>query len=446
LLFSATLLIFLIKLFWRDNEPKHLLINVLLYWAVVSVMIFYSLFKSQSYNDLTRYGRVDMRYATLLGLCALTVYAFAIYIVIKKVQFISVNNLVIVLRKYSSLRIIAFYIFISLLSAFITSPAIHVPGGQILLSIIYFKWVVLTLMILGTYVIDSNRKLIFVLVIFEILLSFGGFWAAFKNYVFVAIGAYLIFNPRLSFRSYLSLGFIVFLTLSISVVWTFSKGEYRRYLTGGERSQIIVKQDQIANIYKFSEIVQKDFSPKNFKQSFSEGLESLIYRVSYIEFLAMTMNQVPTYLPHENGRLLQNAVEHIIKPRLLFPDKKPIYDSELTSKYTGRKFAGAEEGTSFSLGTVAEAYVDFGPIYMFVPIFIFGFWVGWMYKFFIVNGYNIIWGMCYSAPIFQFAWSFPVPTSKFLGWSITYFVTFWFINKFLIKYLDQWLLKPEYKS
>jgi hypothetical protein len=235
-------------------------------------------------------------------------------------------------------------------------------------------------------------------------------------------------------------------SLTIAVVWTFSKGEYRRFLTGGERSQLIVQQDQIANISKFSKIVQKDFSPKNFKQSFSEGFENLIYRVSYIEFLAMTMNQVPVFLPYENGRLLQNAVEHIIKPRILFPNKKPIYDSELTSKYTGRKFAGAEEGTSFSLGTVAESYVDFGPIYMFIPIFVFGLWVGWMYKFFIVNGYNIIWGICYSAPIFQFAWSFPVPTSKFLGWSITYFVTFWFINKFLIKYLDHWLLKAEYKS
>jgi hypothetical protein len=160
----------------------------------------------------------------------------------------------------------------------------------------------------------------------------------------------------------------------------------------------------------------------------------------------MTLNQVPVFLPHENGRLLQNAIEHIIKPRILFPDKKPIYDSELTSKYTGRKFTGAEEGASFSLGTVAESYVDFGPVYMFIPIFVFGLWIGWMYKFFIVNGYNIIWGLCYSAPIFQFAWSFPVPTSKFLGWSITYFVTFWFINKFLIKYLDHWLLKPEYKS
>ena len=163
--------------------------------------------------------------------------------------------------------------------------------------------------------------------------------------------------------------------------------------------------------------------------------------MSYVEFLALTMKQVPTYIPHENGNLFISALEHILKPRILFPDKKPIYDSELTSKYTGVQFAGAEQGTSFSLGTVAESYVDFGKYYMFIPIFFFGLWIGWMYKYFIVNGYNIIWGMCYSAPIFQFAWSFPVPTAKFFGWSVTYFIGFWFLNKYIIKYLDNWLLK-----
>jgi hypothetical protein len=83
---------------------------------------------------------------------------------------------------------------------------------------------------------------------------------------------------------------------------------------------------------------------------------------------------------------------------------------------------------------------------MFIPIFFFGLWIGWMYKYFIVNGYNIIWGMCYSAPIFQFAWSFPVPTAKFFGWSVTYFIGFWFLNKYIIKYLDKWLLKKAYKN
>jgi hypothetical protein len=381
-----------------------------------------------------------------VGLGALTAYVFAVQIPLRSLHKFSIETIRKLIIKYDSTKIIYLYLIISFLSAFLNSSIVKIPGAQLLLSITFLKWVVLTFLIAHLSITNVNQKLVLLIIFIEILLSFSGFWAAFKNYIFVAIGAYLFFTPKLKWQSYLILMIISFFTLFISVVWTYSKGEYRKYLTGGERSQYVIQQNEIDNIFRLIQIVQKDFSPENFKQSFSEGLENLIYRVSYIEFLAMTMNQVPTYLPHENGRLLQNAVEHIIKPRLLFPDKKPIYDSELTSKYTGRKFAGAEEGTSFSLGTVAEAYVDFGPIYMFVPIFIFGFWVGWMYKFFIVNGYNIIWGMCYSAPIFQFAWSFPVPTSKFLGWSITYFVTFWFINKFLIKYLDQWLLKPEYKS
>jgi hypothetical protein len=230
-------------------------------------------------------------------------------------------------------------------------------------------------------------------------------------------------------------------SLFFAVVWTYSKGEYRKYLTGGERTQFIIEQDNLSNIQKFYEIVQRDFSSQNFKENFLIGFENLVYRVSYVEFLALTMKQVPTYLPHENGNLLVSAIEHILKPRILFPDKKPIYDSDLTSKYTGVQFAGAEQGTSFSLGTVAESYVDFGKYYMFIPILFFGLLIGWMYKYFIVNGYNIIWGMCYSAPIFQFAWSFPVPTAKFFGWSVTYFIGFWFLNKYIIKHLDNWLLK-----
>jgi hypothetical protein len=444
--YSGTLLLYILKTFWRVNESKHLLVNVLLYWSVVSILISYSELANKPLNDLTRYGKSDLQSASWLGLFALTFYLFGIRIMTKKIKSVRQEALYSILQRYDSARLIMLYVIISLSSALFNSSIIHVPGGQLLLAISYLKWVLLTLLIVQTLVVETNRNLVIVLVIVEVLLSFSGFWAAFKDYVIVALGGYLIFSPRLSLKNYLLLFIVLVFSLTIAVVWTFSKGEYRKFLTGGERSQLIVQQHQIANISKFSEIVQKDFSPKNFKQSFSEGLENLIYRVSYIEFLAMTMNQVPVFLPYENGRLLQNAVEHIIKPRILFPNKKPIYDSELTSKYTGRKFAGAEEGTSFSLGTVAESYVDFGPIYMFIPIFVFGLWVGWMYKFFIVNGYNIIWGICYSAPIFQFAWSFPVPTSKFLGWSITYFVTFWFINKFFIKYLDHWLLKSEYKS
>ena len=443
---AGGILLFTFSSFWRHNEPKFLLINLLLYWSVVSILIFYSAFIGVPINDLTRYGVYDIKTATWLALISLFVYVLAILLPVKKVSFLHFDFFKQLFSKYEGTKIILLYFFVSILSVLLNKSIIHIPGGQILLAVVYFKWVLLSFLILYSVINSHLRNLVILIIILEVILSFSGFWADFKNYFFIAIASYLFFNTKINWKLFLNISISLILLVTIAVIWSFSKGEYRSYLTGGERTQIIVEQNQISNIEKFLEIISKDFSQENFVDNYKTGLENLVYRISYVEFLAMTMKQVPTYLPHENGRLLQNAVEHILKPRILFPDKKPIYDSELTSKYTGRKFSGAEEGTSFSLGTVAEAYVDFGPIYMFVPIFIFGFWIGWMYKYFIVNGYNILWGMCYSAPIFQFAWSFPITTSKFLGWSVTYFITFWFINKYLIKYIDRWLLKPEYKA
>jgi hypothetical protein len=439
--YAGALFLYILKTFWRLNETKHLLVNMLLYWAIVAILIPYAELSDKPLNDLTRYGKSDLRLASWLGLFALTFYLFGVQLVTRKLKSVQLESLYNILDRYDSRRIILLYVVVSLLSAALNSPIIHIPGGQILLAISHFKWVLLTLLIVHTLLVDKNRNLVIFIVLIEVLLSFSGFWAVFKDYVLVTIGAYLMFSPRLSFKTYFLLSVISAFSLFLAVIWTFSKGEYRQYLTGGERTQLIIQQDNLNNIQKFYEIVQRDFSPENFKENFSIGLENLVYRVSYVEFLALTMKQVPTYLPHENGNLLIDAFEHILKPRILFPDKKPIFDSELTSKYTGVQFAGAEQGTSFSLGTVAESYVDFGKYYMLIPIFFFGLWIGWMYKYFIVNGYNIIWGMCYSAPIFQFAWSFPVPTSKFFGWSVTYFIGFWFLNKYVIKYLDNWLIK-----
>jgi len=193
------------------------------------------------------------------------------------------------------------------------------------------------------------------------------------------------------------------------------------------------------------DIVSEDFSSENFSESFEIGRDALIYRISYVEYFALSLKQVPAFIPHENGQMLQNAIEHVLKPRILFPDKKVIYDSDITSKYTGITFAGRDEGTSFSLGAVAEAYIDFGPVYMFIPIFLFGLLFGWMYKTLMLKGYNIVWGICYSAPLFHYLWMFPVPGTKLLGCSVNYFVNFYLINRYLVKYLDRWLLLKEFK-
>ena len=41
---------------------------------------------------------------------------------------------------------------------------------------------------------------------------------------------------------------------------------------------------------------------------------------------------------------------HILQPRMFFPNKPVVEDSELTMKYTGEIVAGAEQGTSRQRG------------------------------------------------------------------------------------------------
>jgi len=194
-----------------------------------------------------------------------------------KIKSVNQDTLYNILHRYNSKKLILLYILISLLSALLNSSIIHIPGGQLLLAISYLKWVLLTLLIVQTLVVETNRNLVIVLVCIEILLSFSGFWAAFKDYILVALGAYLMFSPRLSLKTYFLLSFVFLISLFLAVVWTYSKGEYRKYLTGGERTQLIVEQDNLTNIQKFYEIAQRDFSNENFKENFLIGLENLVY-------------------------------------------------------------------------------------------------------------------------------------------------------------------------
>jgi hypothetical protein len=326
------------KIGWRENETKNLLINLVLYWAIVAILIPYADLIGKPLDQLYVFGKSDITAASWIGLTALLFYLLGIQFSIKSIRSVDKDVLASLFSQYNGRKIILAYVVVSVFATLVQQIILFVPGGQILLTVSYLKWVLLTFLIVHTVAVGSNRFLVVLIISIEILLSFSGFWAAFKDYIIVAIAAFLLISPRFSIRSYLLLSGILVFAFFLSVVWTYSKGEYRKYLTGGERSQVIVQQDQFNNLRKFIEIVQNDFSADNFKTSFYAGMDNLIHRISYVEFLALTMKHVPAQRPHENGKLLKNAFEHVFKPRFLFPDKKPIFDSELTSAYTGVQF------------------------------------------------------------------------------------------------------------
>jgi hypothetical protein len=103
--------------------------------------------------------------------------------------------------------------------------------------------------------------------------------------------------------------------------------------------------------------------------------EGLVARVSYVTFFSRTLEYVPAKQPHADGELLQMALTNAFMPRFLFPDK-PVLPSD--SYYT-RRFTGllvTEEGTSISIGYMAEFYADWGLGGMFLSILLYGFLMG----------------------------------------------------------------------
>ncbi len=100
-------------------------------------------------------------------------------------------------------------------------------------------------------------------------------------------------------------------------------------------------------------------------------VEGLIERVSYITFFSRVLEYVPATQPHTRGELLKMAVTNTVMPRFLFPEK-PVLPSD--SSYT-RRFTGimvSEEGTSISIGYMAEFYVDWGLAGMYLSILFYG--------------------------------------------------------------------------
>jgi hypothetical protein len=86
----------------------------------------------------------------------------------------------------------------------------------------------------------------------------------------------------------------------------------------------------------------------------------------------------PAYLPLA-GAIFWDAVIRPFMPRLLFVDKDEIDDTARTNFYTGG-LAGSSEGTSISLGYIAEAYIDFGALGMFGALMAIGLLYGLVYR------------------------------------------------------------------
>ncbi|MFZ4059282.1 MAG: hypothetical protein ACOYKE_14160, partial [Ferruginibacter sp.] len=187
-----------------------------------------------------------------------------------------------------------------------------------------------------------------------------------------------------------------------------------------------------------------DFLSTLFSNAKIVGNEKLVYatvdRICYIEFFSQSTDKVPAYVDHEAGKLWKNNILHILMPRIFFPGKKSIDDSEMVNKYCTQRVS-QKKGATFSLGFMAESYIDFGWIYMFIPIFLLGLVIGLIYKLIITQSMNFLWACISITPLWFNINCNGTPGTKILGWLFTYFIAFYIFRRFLMKPLDQMIRK-----
>jgi hypothetical protein len=403
----------LFLLLWSLHEPPVLLFACMFQWAQVFVPVLRANARGEPLgSDI---GLPELQLAAWLGLVTVVVLAGGMRIGRGGGALVSRDELRASARDLSPSRLMVGYAVGLALSFFATAAGGAFPGlRQALLALTLFRWLVVFL-VLWAALNDRRFKgiALFILAV-EIALGFGGYFSSFKTILFLAVIVVLgnevkpggLLRPRLIL--------VYSLSLLLTIYWQAIKSDYRVFLNQGTRSQVVLVS--VTDRLRF-------FAEKTPTLTFAdltEGLDQGLDRIGYLVYFAKVINQVPQYTPFQSGRLWGEAVSHVLTPRLFFPSKAPVSDSERTSYFSGESVAGEETGSSISLGYAAESYIDFGPVGMFVPILALGVLWGAAYRWLVRRSDSRLLGLAAATTvILTGAILFEASNIKVLGGALT---------------------------
>jgi hypothetical protein len=222
--------------------------------------------------------------------------------------------------------------------------------------------------------------------------------------------------------------------LTTGLYWTAIKDDYRRFVSGGTRQQVVVVSRGEA-IWKITELVGEVTSARLLKSA-----DGLAQRFSEIDVFSAVTDYVPRLVPHESGTIWLDAVLRTFMPRILFPDKTVIDETELTNRYTGLWYAGMEQGTQVSMGYIADSYIDFGEFGMMGMILLFGYFVGATHRWLAnhTNGSGLVGAALASATFIQLT-SIGSSSAKLVGGIVVSLLVAGLVLNFVVPRYLRWL-------
>jgi hypothetical protein len=353
-------------LLWREGEAPVLLFGCAFQWLQATAAIFYCNHFGMTLD--AAYGSNVLDVATWLSIVAVLVLAVGIRLGYIRGGTSQRAALESDAAKMDIGKIGILYGVSVVLAGVLSAMAWRLPSvTQPLLAIAALKWAVVFLL---CYTVLHQRRgygVLLTCIGVEFAMGLFGIFSNFKDVFFVLVVAAMSSPLALKGRRLAATVtcFVVLFVLGVSITW----------------------------------------------DNFTDGMDALVMRVSYVNLFALTLENVPARVPYENGELWKESVVRVFTPRFLFPDKAATDDSERTRTYTGLNVAGSEAGTSIGIGYVGESYIDFGPAGMFIPIFLLGLLYGAINRFFITRVRYKLLGSAFAVSILIFS-AYEIETSN----------------------------------
>ncbi|MBN9299438.1 MAG: hypothetical protein J0I41_20725 [Filimonas sp.] len=424
------------RLFWVDKHPNVLFFGMMIQWMSASLQLLYCNVLRVTLEEKMRvssFPAYTMEYATFLSIIALYFFSLGLFVKIRKLK---VEDIFEAFNNYSARNILLAYIIFSAIVYF-TSGLIwkYQSVVQYIFFFFYIKWGLFLVAFYAVHKIDRRlRNLFYLIVLIEFLLSLVSYFASsFLNIIFFMLIGLITIQPKLNLRSYFFLLIFGVFIFHIGVLWTAVKGDYRSFISGGTTAQTVT----VSRNESFNKLI--DLLKNVDDTKYKAAIEQTIDRLGYIQFFAASLDYVPRVVPYQNGQIYLEAVEHYLVPRFLNPNKAVLDDSKHVNQYTGLRVTTSEGGASFSLGYVADAYIDFGPVFMFTVIFAFGYLCGIFYNYLFKRSPNQVWVWIFTGPFFLLINVYGADTKKALGFILIYFITVAVLKNFLIKRVDPFI-------
>ncbi len=334
--------------------------------------------------------------------------------------------------------IVLFNVYLAMAAvSFFLAPIASLNGGiaQPVQALGSLKYVTMFMLFAAVMSTGKGINLLLLVVLMEIVTGFTGLFSGFKT-VFI-----VLLLTALSLRMSLRIGTVVVglvtiaVLLGLGVFWTAVKSEYRDVATEGVDSQTIT-----AGLGTRADmLIGKAVRPGEIE--WGEAVDQLVRRIAYIDFFGATIGVVENAPETEVAPRWRDALEHVAKPRLLFPDKAALDDTEIFLRYVRDEIGDdSRPGTSISIGYLAENFIDFGFPGMLLPVAVMGLVLGRALRYFMTR--PVPWAVregFITALVLTLGAGMELSLAKFLGSTILVFVVLAVCLKFVYPPVERWI-------